>query len=104
MGALEDGEVGINMADGGIEGDGEGIIGNHAGNHLFHGFAVRVRFIFGELTNDESGNTVKCSIEAQTIEHPLDFIDRFSDIFNEKNRALGAYYIIRSRNEAIEHC
>ncbi len=82
-GAFDEGDVVVDVADGGVEGYGVAVGGCHVGNHVFHGVVGVVFFVFGELSDDEAVELSEDSGDFELVEYAFDFVDGFGDVFDE---------------------
>lgn len=98
------GEVALNVTEGSIEGNGEGVRADHPCYHLLHGFAICVRLIEGELAYYEPGNAIKYAGKAEAMKNAFNFVDWLGYVFNNEDGAVEPYYIIRSGGKGVEHC
>lgn len=101
-GGLDDGDVVVDVADGGVEGDGVAVGGNHVGYHLLHGVVAVVGAVAGELAHDEAGKTRQHAAEAQLIHDALYLVDGFFDVLDEEDGA-GTDYVVGRVDEFGYH-
>ena len=75
----------VDVADGGVEHDGDVIGGQGGGNHFFHGGECFVGLVVGELADDDAAEAVDGAAEAELVEDAFHLVDGLADVFYEED-------------------
>lgn len=101
-GGLDDGDVVVDVADGGVEGDWVAVGGDHVGYHALHGVVTVVGLIACELAHDETCEARQHAAETQLIHDALYLVDGLFDVLDEEDGA-GTDYVVGRVDEFGYH-